>query len=164
MKPAQLRTIHMAKRAAGLTDQSYRTLLWNVGGVESSKDLGNAGLEDVMAVLEDMGFDGHPAGPRYWRNKVVRRGQCSSERMVRKIYALAAEQRYQLPALCRRMSLHRTDQVEQLCPKEAWNLIEALKAIVGREAADGSKEKETEVVAHGTCNTVTDDAGDDVPF
>ena len=155
--PTQIRVIQMAKRAVGLTDPAYRTLLRNVADVESSKSLINAGVEDVLAVLEDLGFQSHPAGPNYWRRKVVRRGQCCNERMIWKIEALAAEQRYQLPALCLRMSNRRTDQVGLLYPKEAYNLIEALKAIVDRP---GTERTETTEDPEPVCQIPEDD----VPF
>ncbi len=107
---SQLACIHTAARAVGLialggADASYRLLLRNVGGVESAKDLDNGGVEDVMAVLEDLGFDSHPAGKTYWRDKITDRnsGACPP-RMAHKIYALAGEQRYELEAMCLRMS------------------------------------------------------------
>jgi hypothetical protein len=61
-------------KLCNLTDQAYRTLLRSVAGVESCKDLSNAGVEDVMAILEGQGFDSHPGGKTYWRDKVDRRG------------------------------------------------------------------------------------------
>jgi hypothetical protein len=140
---SQLRCIHTGARAVRLieldgNDARYRMLLRNAGDVESAADLDNRGVEDVMAILEDMGFDDHPGGERYWRDKVLRRRSACCERMAYKIHALATEQRYELGALCLRFSDHRTDVVEQLLPREAWNLIEMLKAVVGREAAEPS--------------------------
>jgi hypothetical protein len=133
--PGQLRTIHQGARRVGLTDPAYRVLLRNVGGVESSKDLDNPGVEDVMAVLEDLGFDSHPAGRKYWRDKVRMRGSHCGERMGRKIRELAAGGRYTLEAMVQRFSDGRTASVEQLHPREGWKLIEALKAIQQRDEA-----------------------------
>jgi len=101
-----LRVIHTGARAVRLidldgSDARYRMMLRSVGGVESAIELDNRGVEDVMAVLEDMGFDDHPSGRRYWRTKIERRGSCCCERMAHKIHALAKEpgQRYELGAL-----------------------------------------------------------------
>src|SRR4051812_16093359 len=116
---AQLKTIHMGKRwlekGERLTEQSYRMLLKNVGNVDSSTDLDNAGVEDVMAVMEDLGFDSHPKGPTYWRDKVATRGTRSGERMehkIRELHAAGAQLvRYSIEALCRQFSGQRTGLV-----------------------------------------------------
>lgn len=134
--PRQLQLIHVAKRQVfgPDDDRSYRMLLSNVAAVATAKDLTNKTFEDVMAVLEDMGFadtaPGH--GPRYWRKKAD--GSGSRDRMAHKIKEAAADQRYELAALCLRFSAHRTNDPEQLHPREAWNLIEMLKEVAAREA------------------------------
>ena len=129
----QIIVVQQAKRAVGLNDAQYRTLLRNVAGVESSKLLDNRSLEDVMAVLEDLGARDHPGGPTYWRNKVRRRNAVGGERMVHKIHALARAIPHPPAGLCLRMSGRRTDQPEQLTPVEA-KVIEALKAILDRRS------------------------------
>ena len=124
----QITLIHVAASQAGLNKEQYRTLLKNVGGVESSKLLDQSGFEDCMAVIEDCGFRERNKPANYWRQIVARRGTFCSPRMVRKIMALAEESRYQVPSLCLRFSEHRADSPDQLHPREAWNLIEMLKA------------------------------------
>jgi hypothetical protein len=190
--PNQIRLIHVAASQVALSDAQYRMLLHNVADVETSKQLGNDTFEQVMAVLEGMGFDGRLRCPRvtpaiegeletlarmrhrclpelvdeatrgrqatvqglrpceavrvrmllngspiffpvYWADKAARQGKLANARMVHKIRELGAQQRYELPAMVLRMSGRRTDQVEQLTPHEAWNLIEALKAVIDRE-------------------------------
>src|SRR5688572_22326993 len=113
---SQIRTIQKGRRAAGLNEQQYRLLLGNVAGVASCKDLDNAGVEDVMAVLEDQGFDGHPGGKTYWRDKVRARGSRANARQVHLIERLAGQQRYSVPQLCERFSAGRTCTVEGLLP------------------------------------------------
>jgi hypothetical protein len=137
--PAQLKAIHMGVRAIGWTDAQYRMLLLNVAGVESSKLLDQKGLEDVMAVLEDSGFDGHPGGSTYWRDKVRARSVVCGERMYHLIKRLAKDCRYDLGALCLRFSGDGTDEPALLKPREAWNLIEALKAMNAREGDNKTK-------------------------
>src|SRR4051812_26725723 len=116
--PGQLRILHVAARQVGLIDASgderYRLLLRNVAGVDSGRALSNAEFEDVMAVMEDMGFSndrqrhieraaftasGGSASrvqSTYWRDKVAARGTNANARMVHKIRELAAGSRYQL--------------------------------------------------------------------
>ncbi|QOV90915.1 phage protein GemA/Gp16 family protein [Humisphaera borealis] len=132
----QLKILHIAARQVGLIvgndSVRWRLLLRNVGDVDSSKSLDNAGVEDVMAVMEDMGFiDIRGAG--YWSGKVRRRNCACGERMARKIEQLAAGSRYALGAMCRRMSRNRTEYVGELTPREAWELIEAYKAANERD-------------------------------
>lgn len=145
--PLQIKLIHVAAREAGLggaaNRERYQMLLRNVAEVESSKDLTQPGFEDVMAVMEDMGFADSHHGGNYWRGRVSQRGMLCSSRMVHKIEALARDQRYALPPLCLRFSEHRTDQVGMLCPREAWNLIEMLKAVVEREEDEVERRRES---------------------
>jgi hypothetical protein len=132
MTSQQLKLIHLAYRQAKLTEGQYRIILANTAGVESAKELDNVGFEDVMAVIEDSGF-ADTKGSDYWRDKVRRRGCEPGARMRRKILMLAQDCKYPLGALVRRFSDKRTDDVEQLYPREAWKLIEGLKAMVARE-------------------------------
>lgn len=133
MSAKQLQLIHVAYRKAGLNDAQYRTVLRSVAGVETAKRLTQIDFENVMAVLEDSGFEDAQHGTGYWRGKVEARGSMCGERMARKIAELAAEQRYALPALCHRFSDGRTEHVDKLRPREALRLIEMLKAVIERE-------------------------------
>lgn len=129
----QIALIHIAAKAVKLDDAQYRLLLSNVAGVTSSDDLDQAGFEDVMAVLEDMGWP--PLKDQdYWRRKVSERGQSTGSRMAFKIRQLHEGLPYPLEALCRRFSEGRTDKLEELKPREAWKLIEGLKAMRDRWA------------------------------
>lgn len=138
--PAQLRLVHVAARKAGLNDAQYRTLLSNAGGVQSSRDLTQAGFEDVMAVLEDLGF-ADDKGATYWRDQVEARGQRGTARMVHKIRELATRSVYPLERLVERHSDGRTRDVEQLTPREAWRLIEMLKGSNQRMEAQRGEAK-----------------------
>ncbi len=135
----QLRLLAIARRQVerashGAFDEgAYRLLLRNVGrakpdaaGRVSGKSLDQVGFEDVLAVLESMGFrdDKHD---HHWRDLVARRQRLASSRQVYEIRRLAPLVEYPLPALVRRFSQARTDQVERLAPHEAHHLIEMLK-------------------------------------
>jgi hypothetical protein len=164
---AQLRLVHIAAKKVGLNDAQYRTLLANAAGVASSKDLDQAGFEDVMAVLEDMLEDKvtrgqgdkvtkgdpftpsppHPvtlssSSPTYWRDKVAARSLNGNARMVHKIRELAQRSIYPLDRLVWRQSGGRTSDVEQLLPREAWKLIEMLKGSNQRTEAKHAQERQ----------------------
>jgi phage gp16-like protein len=51
-----IKLIHIAKAQLGLSEDDYRGLLQECGGVESSKDLGLQGFKSVMQTLQNMGF------------------------------------------------------------------------------------------------------------
>jgi hypothetical protein len=152
----QLATIHIAAQQVGLIEGKdrarYELMLWNFGHVRSSKDLDDIGFEDCMALMEEMGFSakrqkvidrvsfsgtggGRPkdAESHYWRDIIARRGNFANSRMIWKIGELAVQAKYELGAMCLRMSEKRTNKVKELTPKEALNLIEALKAIIDRD-------------------------------
>jgi hypothetical protein len=135
---SQIKIIQLGKKLLDLTEPQYRMLLHNVAGVESCKDLNNVGVEDVMAVMEGMGFDSHPSGATYWRDKVSARGTFANARMVHKIHALAPLQRYDLGAQVMKFTGGRSERPEHLRPHEAWALIEMLKAAGAREATHGT--------------------------
>jgi hypothetical protein len=132
MTPQQIKLIHIAAKQIGLDDRTYRLLLHNVAGVTTCKKLDNPGLENVMAVFEDLGFRDAEHDPEYWRTKVKLRGSNAGERMVRKIRELVTQTPYKLSGLCTRFSHDRTATPEKLSPREAWNLIEMLKSAIHR--------------------------------
>lgn len=51
-----IKLIHIAKSQLGLDDESYRELLQECAGVESSKDLDAMGFKSVLGELERLGF------------------------------------------------------------------------------------------------------------
>lgn len=150
MTPAQIKMIHVASRQCGLARAQYETLLANVAGVTSCKDLNSVGFEDCMAVLEDLGFEG-----RYWRDKVAARGQRGTERMCWKIQELLAaydeirgeHPHYELAGLIQRASKGRTRDLSQITPREAWNMIEGLKAMIDRVQDDACNPAPMDVPA-----------------
>ena len=164
---AQIQIVQIARRKVGLNEPQYRMLLANVAGVQSTTQLDNRSVEDVMDVLEGMGFVDRKHGAGYWGLKVRRRGCFPGERMLRKIEAMATETKYPLPALVRRMSSKRTDRVSQLLPREAWMLIEALKAIIERGEADAADEMERQLsIEPGAYKPepIAQTVEDDIPF
>lgn len=129
----QHRLIRVAYRELSLNEQQQRTLLRSTAGVESHTDLTQAGFEDCLAVLEDLGFHDMTHSKTYWRDKAAARQTCCNERMARKIEAMAATCRYEIGSLCERFSEGVVRRVRDLKPREAWMLIEMLKAVEERE-------------------------------
>jgi hypothetical protein len=133
--PLQHRLIRVAYRELKLNEAQQRMLLRTVAGVESHKDLSNAAFEDCMAVLECQGFTDSVNKAGYWQGVVERRGNFCNPRMARMIHNMAFDCRYTLVNLVMKFSDGRTSEVDELKPREAWMLIEMLKAVKEREAA-----------------------------
>lgn len=56
LRNRELAQIHIAKQQLGLDDETYRSMLWTVGRVESSKDLDHAGRCRVLEHLTARGW------------------------------------------------------------------------------------------------------------
>lgn len=137
----QLILIHTAKRDIArlhpeFDDAQYRITLRSIAGVESSKDLDNRTFEQVMGFFESLGYHQPGSAPGYWTAKADRttRNQIS-DREIRRIEQLAAQQPYSLEGLIHRITNHRTSDLVQLTSGEAYKLQEALKGIVDRSPA-----------------------------
>lgn len=129
----QVQLIQIARRQTDLNELQYRTLLRNIGGVDSSRQLTQQDFEDVMAILEGCGFSDRHRGPMYWRLRADQRGLTATTRQIYKIHAMAKGSRYELPALCDKFSHGRTRDAGLLTPREAHELIEMFKAEEKRE-------------------------------
>lgn len=140
ISPQQVKLVQIARRAAGIAEADYRTLLRSIGGgVESTKDLTQGPFERLMAYLESAGFVDAVHGQGHWTAKWERSGTVASERQCRLIRNLAAESRYDLAAMCERFSAGHAQRPaghaqrpDGLTPRQAHSLIEMLKAEAGR--------------------------------
>jgi phage gp16-like protein len=61
-RPSALAQIHIAKKALGLDDDTYRAMLFAVARVHSARDLDHAGREAVLAHMKRSGWK--PAAPK----------------------------------------------------------------------------------------------------
>ena len=52
----QTALIHLARKKLGLSDERYRLILWEMAGVETSKNLDQTGFELVMKAMMALGF------------------------------------------------------------------------------------------------------------
>lgn len=155
-----------ACRQAGLDDaarmmllRQIRNAMFTSAGVpandpsSTSSKLTNADFERFMAIVEDR------AGGRvlnfsqnYWQEKAGSRSDNVNERMawkIKELYRVYESQQaggleghgiYGLEGLVSRFSSHRTRELDELTPKEAWNLIEMLKIVVSRRGEPAPPE------------------------
>ncbi len=125
----ELAQIHIAKQQLGLDDETYRSMLFTVARVESSKDLDYAGR---LAVLDHMRARG-------WSNKPARKAQSSrlladdpQSKMIRglwlELHQLGAVKNPAEAALNSFIKRHTgIDRLEWLSGKQASGIIEILK-------------------------------------
>lgn len=171
----QVQLAVMACRQAGIDDAARKLILrqfphalFNRQGIpvsdpsSTSARLDNADFEDFMAIVEDRaGGKILHFTPGYFGDKVGSRSVHANERMGSKIrelyraYLLQGDGRYRLEGLVWRFSAQRTSQVDELKPREAWNLIEMLKNLrksqgVASETSGGSRKVDSEDEVSGT--------------
>ena len=84
---AEQQKIQIARRELGLDDGAYRTLLWTVARVRSSKDLDQHGRRAVLDHLKSRGWQ-----PRGAARAGKRAHNTDREPMLTKIEALLADQ------------------------------------------------------------------------
>ncbi len=81
---AMLAKVHIARARLDLSEDDYRNMLWDVFGVDSSKELNLQGLHDLLQHLQKLGFQ-----PVKRRDKANPLGGVDGQ--IRKIEALLAE-------------------------------------------------------------------------
>jgi len=81
---AMLAKVHIARQRLDLSEDDYRNMLWDVFGVDSSKELNLQGLHDLLQHLQRLGFE-----PVKRRDKANPLGGVDGQ--IRKIEALLAE-------------------------------------------------------------------------
>lgn len=120
--------IHVAKSQLGLDDDAYRAILVRVTGKASSRGLDTAGRAKLLKEFERLGFKKRAAA------------KPSPKPVVRKVFALWGElarkgivrdgSRRALRAFVARVT--KVEDPEWLEPKQAIQVIEALKAMEAR--------------------------------
>ena len=113
----KLALIHIVKKELGISDQDYRCILRRIAGVDSSKDLDEAGFRKLMCFL---------VRSDYYRVNA---------------FGMTLKQKLFIKAMARQLSwdpshlenfihkYYRRDGLDALTRKEASHLIESLKAI-----------------------------------
>ena len=167
----QIILVQTAVRKAGLRttqfEGRYRLLLGqytqpNGRPVDSCTQLNNSQLEDLLAICEAHGWQmpGKPAD--FYRRKVATRDDTASFAQQSAIKHLAGDlgwEDFQLAGLLKRITNDRVTSVNALTPRQAYNIIEALKAILGRQKGKkynnlNEVKEDMEVATDGTANQI----------
>jgi len=142
----QIKLIQIAVRAAGIrtprNDGRYRLLLGqylqpNGSPVTSCKQLNHGQLEDLLAICEAYGWRMPGKNDTYYRLKRARTENMASFAQQEAIRYLAGDMGwydYQLEGLLKRMTGGFATNVIGLSPAQAYDVIEALKAMYSRQA------------------------------
>lgn len=128
-----LAKIHIAKKALGMDDATYRAMLQSVGGATSSKDLTEAGVKKVLAHLQRCGWTPTTA-TNTGKKPSVGRGR---KALVGKIEALLAEAGRPwayADAMAHRM--FKVDKTHWLQPDQLVKLVAALTYDAKRHGRD----------------------------
>jgi hypothetical protein len=154
----QIQLVQMAVRGAGLRGKGfegrYRLLLGqytlsNGRAVTSCKQLTNEQLDDLLAICESMGWrhPGHAAN--YFRQRAAHlEAGLASDAQISAIRHLAGDLGWNdenLKGMLRRM--WRKAALTDLTGREAWTIIEALKAIVMRPGGGARGQTLADVAA-----------------
>ena len=141
----QIKLVQVAVRAAGLRtsrfEGRYRLLLGqyrqpNGQPVESCKQLNNMQLEDMLAICESYGWRMPGEPENYYRLKRGVAELTASFAQQKAIEYLAGDlgwKESQLGGFLKRMTGGFAANVVSLNPAQAYNVIEALKAMLSRE-------------------------------
>lgn len=141
----QIRLVQTAVRAAGLRGKGfegrYRVLLRqyrrpNGRPVISCKQLNNWQLDDLLAICEAHGWRMPGKIETFYRENIIGSSDHASYAQREAIKHLAGDlgwQEHQLCGMIKRMTREKKTSIVLLSPAEAYNIIEALKIILGRE-------------------------------
>lgn len=123
-RKSALAKIHLAKKQLGLDDDTYRAMLQAIGGVHSSADLTDQGLDKVIQHLTQCGAQ-FTKKPKRHIGKAP--NNLNSVELMQKIGALLADQ--QLPwdyAKGIAKQMFRKDALEFCSGQELWAIVNAL--------------------------------------
>jgi len=146
LNKGQIKLVQTAVRTAGLRykndDGRYRLLLRQYrqpGGapVSSCTQLNHSQLEDLLAICESFGWRHPGKAADFYRKKIKRPGHAASFAQQAAIQHLAGDLGWgdsQLAGMIERMTQARKRLVSELTSRQAYNLIEAMKAMFARGA------------------------------
>ena len=128
----QIALVHVAKNQLNLNEEDYQSILWNIGDVESSKELDATGFELVMQRMAALGFRSDFTKSFYG----LRPGMASPAQvhLIRKLWSEYTEGQGSDITLGK--WLHRTFKVSSVrfvTSKQAQKAITALKAMKSKQ-------------------------------
>jgi len=145
LNSSQIRLVQVAVRSAGLRSKSsegrYRLLLGQYKQpdgrpVNSCKQLNNYQLDDLLAICEAHGWRMPGKTETFYRQNIIGSSNYASYAQREAIKHLAGDlgwQEHQLCGMIKRMTREKKTSIVLLSPAEAYNIIEALKIIIGRK-------------------------------
>lgn len=152
LNTAQIRLVKTACRKAGLItktgeDGRYRLLLAqykapNGRPVRSCRDLTNRQLDDLLAICESLGWRCPGKDGDYFRRKNAKKQEFASfvqQEAIRHLKGDLGMDELQLLKFIDRMTKGKISAISMLSTRDAYNIIEALKAMLSRK--DGKKYK-----------------------
>lgn len=126
----QLAQIHIAKKQLCMDDETYRAMLWTIGRVRSSGDLGDQGRRQVLDHLKGRGFK--PKAPPKekssswdWVNKAAPDRQA----LLRKIAVMlkdADREKAYVDAIAKHM--FHVERVDFCPPDQLWRIVATLES------------------------------------
>lgn len=158
----QIKLVQTAVRAAGIRtkefDGRYRMLLANFrnkrGPIESCKDLNMYQLEDLLAICESHGWQ-HPGKTvDFYRKKREKAGDYASFAQQEAIKHLAGDLGWTDEHLKNFVAKFKAEKQQYPTAKEAYKIIEALKAILSKET--GKKYNNLKQIQEEFKEAVTD--------
>jgi phage gp16-like protein len=139
----QIRLIHLAKDRLGLTEEEYKEALAVYAGARSSKELTPKGFFSLMEYFRELGFTPRGAEiPGIQKEAAEKSGEfieMVTPAQSAKIRELTVELGWaDNPARLKNFMAKRFGIVKVLTKEQAIKVIEALKAMAGREKPTGS--------------------------
>jgi len=134
---AQKAVLHIAKSQLNLDDDTYRSILHEQGGVDTSIDLTNKTFERVIRRLEELGFRNTSRRPRWKSPKPSAAITTDQQDLIRVLYRelgwteTARQMGFNKRCCCKSWPQTRTD---------AFKVIEGLKAMITRQAKQKAEE------------------------
>lgn len=132
---ARLAQVHIARKALGMLEDDYRALLQRITGQSSAKHCEDRQLASLIAEFERMGW--RPIGSGKRRRGAHSQTAWKARAMWISLYQLGAIENGSdaaLEAFGRRQL--RVDRLQWADARQAFRLIEALKAIANRHGWD----------------------------
>ena len=145
LNKGQIKLVQTAVRAAGLRSnrsegryylllQQYKSPRGNP--VTSCKQLNNYQLDDLLAICESLGWQHPGKAADHYRQRSARHLNQASYAQLHAIEALAGDlgwNHLQISGMIKRITHDTCEHLADLSPRAAWQMIEALKQMFGRQ-------------------------------
>lgn len=132
---AKLSLVHVAKRRLRLDDEAWRAMLARVAGVESSKDLDEAGFAAVMQVLEAAGFKSDFGAANFGNLRHFDMATAPQVALIRDLWSELHDGELDEAHLDRWLSRFGVSSLRFLTREKARKVIAALKSWKARKIA-----------------------------